>query len=260
MERPKFLFVDPAPFTVGKVIYSGGKVAVREKFALDCGLLRVFVGGAAFEAYPPAGMNVDLGMKRNYSLGGELAKQGIITLTGGTPVKSFPHAAAKGAADSGGIAICMIPDGGINVDEERWQPYSLVYMLDTGMGYDQADFCWSNPARVVGAHIGIYAGGKQGTNMEMAVDRQLCSDRAMGIIPGVGGIADMQRDIYPFLNGGHPLVASHDMAEMATKIKRNGMRVKDFVDTKMPFLVDSLIAAGIRVTNHHRNLEQIAKA
>ncbi|MBI2176341.1 hypothetical protein HYU40_03250 [Candidatus Woesearchaeota archaeon] len=257
IKQHDFLFIEPAPFIVGKVPYTGGKIAVREGFALDYSRLRVFVGGSAFEGYPSAGINVEVGMKRNYDLGREFAKHGAIVVTGGTPVDSFPYSAARGAHENNGISIAIIPAGSIEPDDERWRPHDLVWMLDIASGNDDVNFTWANNVRVASAHIGAYGGGKRGTNMEMAVDRQLYGERAMGIIPGLGGIAEKQKPIYPYLNEGHPLLSSHDMAKLAADTVRKGMQVKGTVDANMPFFVNSLISAGMPVVNYREKLEQI---
>ncbi|MGH8245632.1 MAG: TIGR00725 family protein [Gammaproteobacteria bacterium] len=110
-----------------------------------------------------------------YRVGQEVARQGAILLTGG--LGGVMEAASKGAAESGGLAISVIPQD----DPASANPHSSV-VIATGIGFAR-DFitAWSADAVII-------VGGGIGTLIEAAAAYQKA--KPLFAVMGSGGTAD----------------------------------------------------------------------
>ncbi len=104
--------------------------------------------------------------ERARRVGALVARRGGVVICGG--LGGVMEAAARGAVESGGVAIGLLPDE----DRGRANPY-LSYAIPTGMGQAR------NLAVVCAADAVIAVGGGYGTLSEMGlarkVDRQVVS-------------------------------------------------------------------------------------
>ncbi len=254
-----FRMID-APWVEGpKSGHFGARLAVKDCFSLDHAVLRNFFGGAAFESYTAQGseMNLKRGMELSEEYGRHQARLGVMTVTGGTPVFSFPYAAARGAHDAGGTTVAVIPAEGLDGDADRWAVYDAVWCLGIASGNEENDFAGANPVRIKSGHTLTVVGGKRGTNHEIGSAKQLYAGSVIGVITGVGGIAELLKDVYPYLNGGHPAIIDDDMAKLAAGVMEEGLKAKADMDMLLPFFARNLVLAGVPVVNVPKELEAI---
>ena len=117
-----------------------------------------------------------------YEVGKEIAKTGAILLCGGNP-EGVPNAAAKGATESGGIAIGITP----SESEEHSSPY-LTIPIHTGMGFAR------NQILGLTADTLIAIGGGVGTFCEMAYS--YAYKKPVIVITNLGGIPEQYKGKY----------------------------------------------------------------
>src|SRR5258705_9521641 len=92
-----------------------------------------------------------------YNLGGAIAKQGWITLTGGRAF-GVMDAAMKGATDEGGFTIGVLPG-----DSEKGSSPNASIKIITGMGGAR------NSINVLSSHVIVVCGMSAGTASELAL-------------------------------------------------------------------------------------------
>ena len=109
-----------------------------------------------------------------YEVGKEIAESGAILLCGGNP-EGVPNAAAKGATESGGIAVGITP----SKDKEDAGPH-LTIPIHTGMGFAR------NQILGLTADALIAIGGGVGTFCEMAYS--YAYKKPVIVIANLGGL------------------------------------------------------------------------
>ena len=117
-----------------------------------------------------------------YEVGKEIAKSGATLLCGGNP-KGVPNAAAKGATESGGIAIGITPS-----EDEKNTSLHLTIPIHTGMGFAR------NQILGLTADALIAIGGGVGTFCEMAYS--YAYKKPVIVITNIGGIPEQYKGKY----------------------------------------------------------------
>ncbi len=117
-----------------------------------------------------------------FEVGKEIAKSGAILICGGNP-EGVPNAAAKGATESGGIAIGITPEE----SEKDSSPY-LTIPIHTGLGFAR------NQILGLTADALIAIGGGVGTFCEMAYS--YAYKKPVIVITGLGGLPEQYKGKY----------------------------------------------------------------
>ena len=115
-------------------------------------------------------------------VGKEIAKSGAILLCGGNP-EGVPNAAAKGATESGGIAV-----GITSSDNEKGTSPHLTIPIYTGIGFAR------NQILGLTADALIAIGGGVGTFCEMAYS--YAYKKPVIVIAGLGGLPEQYAGKY----------------------------------------------------------------
>ncbi len=117
-----------------------------------------------------------------FEVGKEIAKSGAILICGGNQ-EGVPNAAAKGATESGGIAIGITP-----TDNEKDSSPHLTIPIHTGMGFAR------NQILGLTADALIAIGGGVGTFCEMAYS--YAYKKPVIVIANLGGIPEQYKGKY----------------------------------------------------------------
>lgn len=136
------------------------------------------LGSSSAEESSPAALKA-------YAVGRLIADRGATLLTGACP--GLPHAAVRGALDAGGLAVGISP--AMDRDEHAsvyHYPDASTIMIYTGMGRKGR-----NVVLIRSADACVFVNGSIGTLNEFTIAfDELHSGGAIGILLGVGGIAD----------------------------------------------------------------------
>jgi uncharacterized protein (TIGR00725 family) len=158
--------------------------------------LQIGVMGGAFRYTPEA-------LEAAYEIGGEIASENAVLVTGGTT--GIPYRAAQGAKEVGGLSIGISP--AVNREEhvERFGKPTDSYdvLIFTGMGYSGR-----NPINIRSCDGVFYIGGESGTLNEFT--NGLYEARVLGILEGVGGITDRIRNIVDEFQTDHGSTVIYD--------------------------------------------------
>ena len=117
----------------------------------------------------------DLAYKAAYQVGFELAKCGVILITGG--LNGVMEAASRGAKDGGGFVIGIIPQ-----DDKATSNVYCDAVIATGIGFAR-DFVTAYSADAI-----IVVGGGAGTLIELCAAYQ--NKTPIVAVKGTGGVAD----------------------------------------------------------------------
>jgi uncharacterized protein (TIGR00725 family) len=127
-------------------------------------------------------------LDRAHLVGGTIAKQGCILLTGACP--GLPFAAARGAKEAGGLVIGVSP--GLSLDEHVYKYRSPVECHDV-LIFTGSGLMGREVVNIRSSDMVVFIGGRSGTLGELAIAYD--EGKLIGVLTGTGGISDMVADI-----------------------------------------------------------------
>lgn len=145
-------------------------------------------------------------------LGKTVAKSGGILLTGATT--GYPHLAARGAKEAGGMTIGFSPAIGVreHVKKYRLPTDYLDVIVYTGFGYSGRNLFLVRSADAV-----IHIAGRIGTLNEFT--NAFEDKKVIGVLLGTGGTSSLIEDIVEIAHRGQgTIVYDDDPAELVTKV------------------------------------------
>lgn len=151
-------------------------------------------------------------LEKSEEIGREIARHGLITVTGATT--GTPYWVAKGAKAEGGTVIGISPAASkvahIKVYHLPTDYHDLI--IYSGFGYSGRNLLLSRSADAI-----IVICGRIGTLNEFTTAFE--DDRPIGVLQGTGGTADMIKSIIENAHRGHgKVVFSKDPKELIEKL------------------------------------------
>jgi uncharacterized protein (TIGR00725 family) len=136
------------------------------------------LGSASADENSPEGMKA-------FKIGRLVASAGAVLLTGGCP--GLPHAAVRGALQSGGLTVAVSPAANKEEHRDRYgYPLDSSVVMFTGMGTKGR-----NVILVRSSDACIFVGGGMGTLNEFTIAfDDLGPSCCIGIVTGTGGLSD----------------------------------------------------------------------
>ncbi len=165
-------------------------------------------------------------LERSEALGREVAKAGMILMTGATT--GIPYWAAKGAKEEGGIVFGLSPAAS---EAAHIRTYRLPVDYHDAIIFTGFDYSGRNLFLVRSADAVIVVCGRMGTLNEFTIAFE--DKKPIGVLEGSGGTADQLADIIIKAHRGPgKVVFSNDpkkliqmLLELINKEKRNGNAV-----------------------------------
>ncbi len=146
------------------------------------------------------------------AVGREIAKQGIVLVTGATT--GIPYWAAKGAKTEGGLVIGFSPAAS---EAAHLKTYRLPTDYHDLIVYTGFEYAGRNLILTRSADAVIVICGRIGTLNEFTIAFE--DKKPIGVLTGTGGTAD---HVYDLIQEGHrgmgKVVYSSDPAELVTKL------------------------------------------
>lgn len=145
-------------------------------------------------------------------IGREIAKQGMVLVTGATI--GMPYWAAKGAKAEGGIVIGLSPAASkiAHIKTYRLPTDHHDLIIYTGFNYAGRNLILTRAADAI-----ITICGRIGTLNEFTIGFE--DQKPMGVLEGTGGIADKIRDIVEESHRGPgKIVYSNDPVDLVKKV------------------------------------------
>lgn len=139
--------------------------------------LTVGVMGSADEAQS------DAFERKAHVLGGAIATQGFVLITGACP--GLPYACARGAREAGGLSVGISPALSLDEHVHKYLSPSDVYdvLIYTGSGLMGREV-----TNIRSSDMVVIVGGRSGTLGEFAIAYD--EGKLIGVLHGTGGIAD----------------------------------------------------------------------
>lgn len=168
---------------------------------------KICVSGAAETGHCAEGA-----LEKAEQLGREIAKRGLVLVTGATT--GIPYWAAKGAKSEGGIVIGLSPAASKLAHMKTYR-LPLDYhdlIIYTGFEYGGRNLLLTRSADAV-----IVACGRIGTLNEFTIAFE--EKKPIGVLEGTGGMADMLREIVDKAHrGSSKLVFSNDPSSLVDSV------------------------------------------
>ena len=182
---------------------------------------KICVSGAA-----ETGHCTDGTFEKSQQIGREIAKRGLILVTGATT--GTPYWAAKGAKEAGGMVIGLSPAAS---KLAHLKSYRLPVDYHDLIIYTGFDYAGRNLLLTRSSDAIITICGRIGTLNEFTIGFE--DQKPMGVLEGTGGTADRVREIVEQSHRGPgKVVYSHDPADLVEQViamieseeKKNGTK------------------------------------
>jgi uncharacterized protein (TIGR00725 family) len=151
--------------------------------------------------------------QRAMQLGGEIAKRGLILITGACP--GLPHACAKGARKEGGLSVGISPALSL---EEHVQHYHSPFDAFDVLIYTGSGLMGREVTNIRSSDMVVIADGRSGTLGEFAIAYD--EGKLIGVLEGSGGISDQIPGIVDSIakDTGAVLIYERDPAELLERM------------------------------------------